>query len=203
MTFIDDDLTTAINGLGGMRRQPWQYLAAELRRTGNEDGLRIVAELVDQVHSILDQRHRAVADRDRGIRSALARAEDCSKHGDDLRYERHQAYWFSRLADDLNEERVAYLTALDNIRDAFVADDKLPLRGKVLEFIGKTKRSARKIRARKGAPALADCQRAGHCEHPQTRPHWACDQLTLLGEGTEHWADALAPIAAAVTGAGE
>lgn len=139
-------------------------------------------DLAAEIH----RRGRLVAaaqnDRDRGIREAMKQAEDCAVHGERLRHEGHQAYWFSAESDVRDEERIVWMTLAGNIRDVLAGQDSDVART-VIAAIGKTERAARSIRARRGAPTFADCQRAGKCEHPATEPHAACRRLAVaVGE---------------------
>jgi hypothetical protein len=139
-------------------------------------------ELAAEIHRLNRQIAAVRIDRDRGIRDALARAEDCTEHGAALRHESHQAYWFSILADHTDAERLVWLTGIDAISDALRGrDDEWATT--VRAHIQRVRRQARRVRAAATAPTLADCQRAGHCEHPPTDAHAACRELiSLAGE---------------------
>lgn len=130
---------------------------------------------------ILRLRSRVAAvsvDRDRGIRDAMKKAEDCAVHGEMIRHDAHQAHWFSVLADRNDAERVEWLGAAWHIRDAFATRGD-PLARKVVAFVDAADKGAKRARKRFEAPSLADCERAGKCDHPTPQPHAACEQLTL------------------------
>ncbi len=132
-------------------------------------------ELAREIHRLGAQVAAAHVDRARGIRDASVRAEDCTEHGADLRYERHQSYSFSQLADRHDAERLVWLTAVQQIGDALnTRTDQWATTMRA--YITRVRRQAHKARDTT-APTLADCQRAGRCEHPATGAHTACQQL--------------------------
>lgn len=158
--------------------------ASALLNAAKQDGwdVRLVQIALHDLIDEVDARHREAvacrADRDRGITEAMQRAEDCEQHGADIRYERHQSYWCSVEADRNNAERVAWVDAAFQIREAF-ANRSDPLAKKVVAFIDAAARGADRARKRHAAPTFADCQKAGRCEHPAPAPHAACEQLAL------------------------
>lgn len=150
-----------------------------------EDGWR--TELVEQaVSALADKAHRSArawaaehVDKGRQVRAAMARAEDCTQHGADLRFEQHQAYSFSRLADAHDQQRMAWIETCYRLVEMFAAAD--PDRADAYrKTLDKASSKTSRIRDRNQAPTLADCQRAGRCEHPHTTPHGACQQLALF-----------------------
>lgn len=132
--------------------------------------------LAEEILRLRQQIAVVSVDRDRGIRDAMARAEDCAVHGATIRSEGHRAHYFSVVADRNDEERIAWLTAAHGIREAFVGRDD-PVAKKVVAYVDAAARDAARIRKRYQPPTFADCQRAGSCEHPPTKPHEACEQL--------------------------
>jgi hypothetical protein len=181
-----DGPDTSLRALAAVVRRPASALLHAARRDGwNLATVNLALhELAAEIHR-LDRQIAAVrVDRDRGIRDAMARAEDCTEHGAALRHESHQAYWFSRLADHTDAERLVWLTGIDAISDA--------LRGLDDEWATTVRahiQQARRVRAAATAPTLADCQRVGHCEHPPTDPHAACRELTSLAGEQDHAGD--------------
>jgi hypothetical protein len=168
-----------LRALAAAVRGPALDLLHAARRDGwNLPGVNVALhELAAEIHR-LDRQIAAVrVDRDRGIRDALARAEDCTEHGAGLRHESHQAYWFSILADRADAERLVWLTGIDAISDALRGRDDQWATA-VRAHIQRVRRQARRARTAAPAPTLADCHRAGHCEHPPTDAHAACYQLT-------------------------
>lgn len=151
------------------------------------DGWRVPeveAAMREMSREILRLREQVAAvqvDRDRGIRDAMKRAEDCVEHGATIRSESHQAHWFSVLADANNEERVAWLSACQEIRKAF-AEQQTDIGRQVVKFIDAAARDAKRIQGRRSAPTFADCQRAGRCEHPPTGQHAPCEKLRTESE---------------------
>lgn len=156
--------------LHAARHDSWQLITVH----------RALHAFAREIHGLRDQIAAVRVDRDRGIRDALARAEDCTEHGEGLRHERHQAYWFSRLADRLDAERIIWLTAVDQTDEALAGRTDEPATA-IRAHIARVRRQARTARAAT-APTLADCRRAGRCEHPATAPHAACRQLAAAAE---------------------
>lgn len=160
--------------LGASRQDGWrrQVVDVALDAMGRE-----ILRLREQVAHVR-------VDRDRGIREAMKLAEDCEHHGATIRSEGHQAYYFSVLAEQHDAERVAWLGAALAIRDAFQsaatrAKVGAELAARVVGFVDAASRSADRARKRFNPPTFADCDRAGLCEHPPTKPHEACEQLRL------------------------
>ncbi|MEV8504507.1 hypothetical protein AB0368_06700 [Actinoplanes sp. NPDC051475] len=164
----------AIALLHAARRDSWNLTAVHMA----------LHRLAREIHRLQAQVAAVQVDRDRSVRAAIARAEDCAEHGPDLRYEQHQAYWFSRLVEAKDAERVVWLSAVHDINRALTgrSDDwAAALRAHLAQI----QRQAAKTRAGGDAPTLADCQRAGRCEHPPTDPHVACQQLTAVPRDAE------------------
>jgi hypothetical protein len=185
------NLEIALNAVdAGPRKAMWALLSAA--RANGWDVPLVEASLAELAEDLLRARRSAAAahvDRDRGIREALARSEGCATHGAEIRFESHQAYAFSMLAEAHDEERVTWLTAAMNLRDAFAHADPAKvdkeLADKVVARVNAVDSAIKKIRKRYNAPTHADCQRAGRCEHPPTVPHAACRQLDLFGLADE------------------
>ena len=169
----------SLNALPAAVRVPVFVLLHAARRDGwNMPAVNLALHhIAEEIHRLQQQNAAVRVDRDRGIRAAQARAEDCTEHGTALRHESHQAYWFSILADRTDAERLVWLTGIDAISDALRGRDDT-WSAAVRTHIEKVRRHARRVRAAGAAPTLADCQRAGRCEHPPTAAHAACRQLT-------------------------
>lgn len=177
-------LDISIGGLGAGRKKPYQELLSLARAEGwhVERFEELLAEMADELHRQLDRCAQLMVDKDRAVRAALLRAEDCEAHGEAIRFEGHQAYWFSRLAEAHDEERVAYVGALFALTEAMKANPDWPGADAVAKFVADAHRAGDRARKRFAAPTLADCQRAGKCEHPAPEPHAACVQLALYEE---------------------
>lgn len=161
-------------------RKAAQNLLHTARREGWDQQIVNVA-LDALAREILDaKRHVAAAsvDKDRGIREAMKRAEDCVQHGDDIRHEAHQAYWFWLQNQSLDQQRTAWLGACHDIEQAFRNDTS-----DVGKWVRKRVQAAgaeqTRIRKRYEPPTHADCEKAGKCEHPPAPPHGACEQMRL------------------------
>jgi hypothetical protein len=176
-----DGPDTSLRALAAVVRGPaLELLHAARRDSWNPPAVNVALHrLAAEIHRLNQQIAAVRVDRDHGIRDALARAEDCAEHGAALRHERHQAYWFSILADRSDAERLVWLTGIDAISDARRGrDDQWAVT--VRAHIQRVRRQARRARTSAPAPTLADCQRAGSCEHPHTDAHTACHRLSSL-----------------------
>jgi hypothetical protein len=175
-----DGPDTALAALPGSCRRSAQTLLHAAREHGWDRRV-VETALHELAREILDMRGRmgaAIADKARGIREAMARAEDCAVHGEMIRSEGHQAHYFSVLAEQHDAERVAWLSAAHSIRAAFAERDD-PLAAAVVRYVDDAGKTADRARKRFAPPTFADCERAGRCEHPATVPHAACEQLRL------------------------
>lgn len=164
---------------GPCRRAAFVVLHASRAEHWHEVEVRTALHVMaEEILRLRSQVAAVQVDRDRGIREAMTRAEDCEFHGHTIRYESHSAYAFSVLAEQHDAERVAWLSACQQIRDAFSKRDD-DLAKNVVAFVDAAGRSADRARKRFSAPTLADCDKAGRCEHPAPQPHAACEQLAL------------------------
>ncbi len=143
--------------------------------------------MTDEIHRLGEQIAAARVDRDRGIRAAAERAENCDVHGADLRYERHQAYWLWMQGIALDEQRTAWLSAVHNITQLVADDSDNPATRAILataegqalakairSIAAAAGRSQERIRRRYDGPTQVACAQAGQCEHPAPPPHVAC-----------------------------
>lgn len=142
----------------------------------------LMPEVVDLCHYIERLRRQVAAaqvDKDRQVLAAAKRAEDCEHHGEEIRHQRHQAHWFSVLADANDDERAMWVQTCFGMVQLFQNNDPQQA-ARYEKALKKGSQAANRIRSRHTAPTVADCQRAGRCEHPDTKPHRACEQLTLF-----------------------
>lgn len=157
---------------------------AELLHTARADGwnVRLVETALHHLMAEIGRLNREVAavrvDADHKVTEAMKRSEDCKVHGATIRQESHAAYNFSVLAERTNAERVAWLSAVHHIREAVAKRDD-PLAAAVIKFCDAAGRDADRARKRFNPPSMADCEKAGGCQHPFPEPHDACGQLRL------------------------
>jgi hypothetical protein len=136
----------------------------------------VIHEMLAEINRMRDQATAAGVDRDRGIQEAAARALDCDTHGGDLRYLEHQSYWFWVESLSLDEQRVVWLSAVQEIAE-LCRDRDDPLARAVAAIAAGAGRGQDRVRRKFTPPTPADCQRAGRCEHPPTPPHQACQHI--------------------------
>lgn len=176
---------TTLGALPYQCRGSAQQLAAASREAGWNTRLVNIAlhEMADEIRRSSDAAAAAQVDRDRGITEAMTRAEDCTRHGDDLRFERHQSHTMWLENHSLDEQRVVWLSAVQQI--AKLCDARTELTGAEEPFVKAIRQIAAgagrgqdRVRRRNKAPTHADCHKAGRCEHPDTPPHEACQHLS-------------------------
>lgn len=138
-----------------------------------------LSDLLDEIERWKSAWAAKEIDKIRQVEAAVQRSEDCEHHGAEIRHERHQAYWFSILAEANDEERMGWVDACFQLVNMFSHHDP-DQAGEYEKRLRKASQKSDRTRARHTAPTLADCQRAGRCEHPDTKPHGACEQLALF-----------------------
>ncbi len=153
-------------------------------RPGDND----LEELRREIVSYQQRLGEAYADRERGIRDAEKRAEDCAEHGAEIRYLRHQTHNYWLAAEAADEIRKIYVGLNFHLEDALAKEpdpgaEPIPaeLRIKMaLAVLANIKKAVLAARRRHVPVTLADCPRAGTCEHPAPPATCACEQLRLL-----------------------
>ncbi|MDA8320411.1 MAG: hypothetical protein M0030_11470 [Actinomycetota bacterium] len=117
--------------------------------------------------SMLEQRAgHLMVDADRRERAALDRAADCTEHGREIRHLRHLASWYWAIDEHSDAARRAIVAALGNWRIA-LGDRATPVPAAELRAAldGIIAAQQKVMRRPAGYPTLADCLRAGGCDH--------------------------------------
>ncbi|WP_329105564.1 hypothetical protein OG792_32960 [Micromonospora sp. NBC_01699] len=103
-----------------------------------------VIDLVNEIHGLREQAGHLMVDKDRAVREAMRRADDCETHGADLIALGKQAHHFDEQARRNDASRVAVLSALWQFRDVVNAlrtreraGDVLPSSAELVEMFGK------------------------------------------------------------------
>ena len=112
-----------------------------------------------------------MVDADRRAEAATKRAEDCVEHGKEIQYLRHLASWCWHDGQDADEARRAIVIAMQQFGKQ-LDDISKPIPPDQLRDWLKRAMAAydRKSKLPPSYPTLADCQRAGGCNHDDVSP---------------------------------
>jgi hypothetical protein len=174
------------------RREPgcplcasWVHPAA---RSATDRAAQLEAEnekLRDRV-SVLEARcGHLMVDADRREERARKIAESCAEHGTEITYLRHMASWCWSDAQKEGAARRAIVGALQVlIRDRLGdgrGDGTVPVPA-LAAWLHKAIDAQNRPMRKHGFPTLADCQRAGGCEHDALSPELAAVALAAHRE---------------------
>lgn len=131
-------------------------------------------ELAGEILRLREQVAQVRVDKDRGIRAAMARAEDCVEHGADIARLGHDLHWMWIHAKQMEEAATGHQTSLYHVED-LVRGREEPLAEAVRRQIQFGRRAVKQRHARYEPPTAEQCAKAGGCKLPE--PHAACEQL--------------------------
>jgi uncharacterized protein (DUF3084 family) len=127
-----------------------------------------VAELQAKVHQYQRSNGALMVDADRREQRAAQRAEDCGEHGREIQYLRHLTswYWASMVQQESARQAIVMMNLNTAKRMRDLSADATVKAADVADWLGKNVDAQRKVLRRPaGYPTLADCARAGGCEH--------------------------------------
>lgn len=131
-------------------------------------------EMAGEILRLKEQVAQVRVDKDRGIRAAMARAEDCVEHGADIARLGHDLHWMWIHAKQMEEAATGHQTSLYHVED-LVRGREEPLAEAVRRQIQFGRRAVKQRHARYEPPTAEQCAKAGGC--PQPEPHAACERL--------------------------
>lgn len=79
------------------------------------------ADLAREIDRLKRANAALLVDRDRKVREAMRRADDCTEHGKEITYLNQQAHHFSTLADQHDQARMVLVDAAWILRGQFKA----------------------------------------------------------------------------------
>jgi hypothetical protein len=115
----------------------------------------------------LEARYGALmVDANRREEAAAKRAEDCAQHGSEIQYLRHLASWCWNDGQDADEARQAVIVAMQQLAKQLDGiTEPVPV-DKLRDWLKRAMAAhTRKVNKPPSYPTLADCQRAGGCDH--------------------------------------
>lgn len=127
-------------------------------------------ELSRKVSQLRSSNGALMVDADRRERRALDLSADCTAHGDEIQYLRHCASWYWNSMNDSEEARHAIVGALGktvlNLRrtPGTFTSGTVKASDLVAWLEGAIDKQNKPLK-RHGYPTLADCLRAGGCDH--------------------------------------
>jgi hypothetical protein len=139
-----------------------------------------VTELEGKVSQLRSSNGALMVDGDRRERRAAEAALDCAEHGRELQYLRHCASWYWSQMNDAEDARQAIVGSLQMNAQRLrpeVTFTGAELAGMLLKAVDKQKGPLN----RKGYPTLADCLRAGGCDHDGLSDAVKADIAAVLG----------------------
>jgi outer membrane murein-binding lipoprotein Lpp len=127
-----------------------------------------VAELERKVNQYRSSNGALMVDADRREQRAALAAEDCAEHGKGLRYLRHLTgwYWAAMVQQEDARQAVVMMNLNTAKRMREQGADATVKAADVAAWLEKNVSAQRKVLRRPaGYPTLADCARAGGCDH--------------------------------------
>lgn len=139
-----------------------------------------VATLVDKVSQLRSSNAALMVDGDRREQRALALLPDCDAHRRELQYLRHCVSWYwdnAQTAEEARQAIVAGLLVTARRLRPDVTFTGAELAGMLEKAVDRQKGPLK----RKGYPTLADCIRAGGCDHDGLSDAVKADIAEALG----------------------
>jgi hypothetical protein len=139
-----------------------------------------VAELEGKVSQLRSSNGALMVDGDRRERRAAEAALDCTEHGRELQYLRHCTSWYWSQMNDAEDARQAIVGGLLVTAQRLRPD--VTFTG--TELAGMLQKAVDRQNGplnRKGYPSLADCIRAGGCDHDGLSDDVRADIARVLG----------------------
>jgi hypothetical protein len=127
-----------------------------------------VAELRAKVRQYQSSNGALMVDADRREQRAALHAEDCAEHGRGLRYLRHLTgwYWAAMVQQESARQAVVMMNLNTAKRMRELGADATVKAADVAGWLEKNVDAQQRVLRRpSGFPTLADCARAGGCEH--------------------------------------
>lgn len=126
------------------------------------------AELQGKVRRYQESNGALMVDADRRERRASENALSCDEHGKELQYLRHLTswYWAAMVQQESARQGIVMMNLNTAKRMREQGADATVEAARVAEWLEKNVEAQKKVLRRPtGYPSLADCLRAGGCEH--------------------------------------
>jgi hypothetical protein len=139
-----------------------------------------VTELEGKVSQLRSSNGALMVDADRRERRAAEAALDCTGHGRELQYLRHCTSWYWSKMNDAEDARQAIVGGL-LVTAQRLRPDVTFTGAELAVMLQKAVDRQKGPLKRKGYPALADCSRAGGCDHDGLSDAVKADIARALG----------------------
>ena len=140
-----------------------------------------VARLRDRVTTLSSSCGHLMVDADRREERARKEAHDCAAHGREIHYLRHMASWQWAAHEESESAYRGLVSALILVSQRLTGE---PVPAGVLAgWLGKAIDAGNKHLGRRKFPSLADCLRAGGCDHDGLSDGLKADIAEALGIG--------------------